>query len=83
MIKITKFKGIRLNTNNIKTHQAYVEVEKDGVTRSIGLPVRAGSASGAESAGRKWRNIGDNMDRLEASFDQNLESVPPNKEHWR
>lgn len=80
MIKITKFKGIRLNTHNIKSHQAYVEVEKDGVTRSIGLPVRAVSSSSAASAGRRWRNIGDNMARLEAAFDQNLGSVPPNKE---
>lgn len=78
MIKITKFKGVRLNTNKIKNYQAYVEVEKDGVTRSISLPVLASSSSGAASVGRKWRNIGDNMARLEEAFDQDLRSVPTN-----
>lgn len=80
MLKITKFKAQpTYSTNRFKTHRGAVEVQKNGETKTIKLPVFSNSTSLANSKARAWRNIDGNMERIEAAFDAGKNSVPGNK----
>lgn len=69
MIVILKFRGYNTHNGRMRNYQGVVDVEKDGVTRSVHLPLFRGSASLAISAARQWRKLPGNMERIEAAFD--------------
>lgn len=79
MIKIKKFKGSRLNVITTKNYIVLITVEKEGVERTMFVPVFGTSSADAAKAGRAWRNVPGNMERLEKAFDDGLCSVESNR----
>lgn len=77
-MKIIKIAGRHRNTNRVKSHEAVITVEKDGVVRDMLIPVYSGYSTIVTLA-RRWKNTPGNLDRLEQAFDRGDDFVPSNR----
>ncbi|MDT8924958.1 hypothetical protein RBE51_19405 [Pseudomonas taiwanensis] len=76
-VKITKFQGVRRNSNNAKkTHKCRITVEYQGKSYELSLPIYSYSAASAITNGRIWRNKDGNMERIRQAILNGLCQLP-------